>query len=288
MAVNTRLAYKTACRKYQEFRRDYSLPLLWPSPVAHLVLFISYCFEAGLAASTIRLYTSGICFVHKIHGWSDPSEGFIIQKLLEGYRRTRQRKDGRVPITISILTKICQHLPFVTYSRYKTLLFRAVYSLAYFGLFRVSELVVTRPTEIDLNHALRIKDVHFEKSTEAIVIRIRSSKTSQRGPSVSIRIPNSVSDGISCVQFMRDYVHVRPHQGNFFFCHANGEPLTRSQFSGVLSKVLKHAGFLSDAYRSHSFRIGRASELAVNGVSDDTIKQMGRWTSNAYMSYLRL
>lgn len=202
MAVNTRLAYKTACRKYQEFRRDYSLPLLWPSPVAHLVLFISYCFEAGLAASTIRLYTSGICFVHKIHGWSDPSEGFIIQKLLEGYRRTRQRKDGRVPITISILTKICQHLPFVTYSRYETLLFRAVYSLAYFGLFRVSELVVTRPTEIDLNHALRIKDVHFEKSTEAIVIRIRSSKTSQRGPSVSIRIPNSVSDGISCVQFM--------------------------------------------------------------------------------------
>ena len=67
----------------------------------------------------------------------------MIKKMLEGCRRLRQRKDVRVPITLSILTRICQQLPFVTYSRYETLLFQAVYSLAYFGLFRVSELVVT-------------------------------------------------------------------------------------------------------------------------------------------------
>ena len=69
MAVNTRLAYATACRKFQEFRVEYKLPTSWLIAASHLVLFISYCFETGLAASTIRLYISGISFVHKIHNW---------------------------------------------------------------------------------------------------------------------------------------------------------------------------------------------------------------------------
>ena len=87
---------------------------------------------------------------------------------------------------------------------------------------------------------------------------------------------------------MREYVQVRPKHGGFFFCHANGNPLTRSQFSGVLCKALKQCGFLSGSYKSHSFRIGRASELAVQGVPGENIKKMGRWSSSAYKTYLRL
>ena len=286
MAVNTRLAYATACRKFQEFRVEYKLPTSWPIAASHLVLFISYCFETGLAASTIRLYISGISFVHKIHNWPDPSEYFMIKKMLEGCRRLRQRKDVRVPITLSILTRICQQLTFVTYSRYETLLFQAVYSLAYFGLFRVSELVAT--SIYQTSHALCANDVQFEPSFEAIIICIRSSKTNQVGGPVRIRIPDSADNNLSCVQLMREYVQVRPKHGGFFFCHANGNPLTRSQFSGVLCKALKQCGFLSGSYKSHSFRIGRASELAVQGVSGENIKKMGRWSSSAYKTYLRL
>ena len=93
------------------------------------------------------------------------------------------------------------------------------------------------------------------------------------GRPVRIRIPDSADNNLSCVQLMREYVQVRPKHGGFFFCHANGNPLTRSQFSVVLCKVLKQCGFLSGSYKSHSSRIGRASELAVQGVSGENIKK---------------
>ena len=67
LAANTRLAYNTACCKYEEFRKTYSIPLAWPITPSNLVLFLAYCFESVLAASTIRLYISGISFIHKIH-----------------------------------------------------------------------------------------------------------------------------------------------------------------------------------------------------------------------------
>jgi len=45
---------------------------------------------------------------------------------------------------------------------------------------------------------------------------------------------------------------------------------------------------IRDHFRSHSFRIGGATEAKRLGVDDETIKKWGRWTSDAYLKYLRL
>ena len=164
-------------------------------------------------------------------------------------------------------------------------MFQAVYSLAYFGILRVNELVVNTVSQV--GHVLFAKDVLFEPSSKALTICIRSSKTQQAGPPVRIRIHDSI-DNISCFQLIKELDQVRPKHCGLFFCHENGDPLTRSQFSGVLCKTLKHCGIMSGYYKSHSFRIGKASQLSVQGVLDDNIKIMGRWSSSAYKSYLRL
>jgi hypothetical protein len=72
------------------------------------------------------------------------------------------------------------------------------------------------------------------------------------------------------------------------YCHANGKPITRYQFSAVLRKVLISDGIQSDNFKSHSFRIGTASEASVNGISDSKIMELGRWKSQAVKNYLRL
>ena len=71
------------------------------------------------------------------------------------------------------------------------------------------------------------------------------------------------------------------------FCHANGEPITRYKFSAVLRKVLISAGIQFDNFKSHSFRIGAASETSVNDISDSKIMELGRWKSQAVKNYLR-
>ena len=68
----------------------------------------------------------------------------------------------------------------------------------------------------------------------------------------------------------------------------NGSPLTRSQFTGVLAKAIRCLGLPTQVYTSHSFRIGRASDLASKGLSNETIKQLGRWKSDAVERYIRL
>ena len=99
--------------------------------------------------------------------------------MLVGCRRLRHKKYVRLPITSSVLQKIFQQLPYVTYSRYERTLFRAIYSLAYFGLLWVNELVVNTFSQV--RHALFAKDLLFEPSSTALTICIRSSKTQKWG-----------------------------------------------------------------------------------------------------------
>ena len=121
-----------------------------------------------------------------------------------------------------------------------------------------------------------------------VQLSIRISKNNQRGQPTLIRIPCMHDNNMCPVCLLRDYLKLRSKQSDQLFVHANGKPLTRSQFAGVLDKVVRGSDFKSKHVKSHSFRIGRASELAALGVDCDVIKSMGRWKSNAYKSYIRL
>ena len=41
-------------------------------------------------------------------------------------------------------------------------------------------------------------------------------------------------------------------------------------------------------FSSHSFRAGAASLMAALGYSDEDIKAMGRWSSRAFLEYVKL
>lgn len=49
---------------------------------------------------------------------------------------------------------------------------------------------------------------------------------------------------------------------------------------------LSTLGLRSSRLTSHSFRIGRATTFAIEGLSDDEIKRIGRWESNTYLRYI--
>lgn len=286
MAENTRDAYKTSLKKFQLFRQSYKLRNVWPVPISHMILFVSACFEAGYAPSSISLYVSSISFQHKLNQWTDPGSSFLVRKMLEGCKRLKQTKDSRAPISFAILGEICGKLRDICYSLYETMLFKAVYTLAYFGLFRVGELVVTKQSQ--QHRALMLDDVVVENGNKALRIRLRLSKSSQTGLPVTVRLPTTADRGLCCVRVMTEYLKVRPTKCSFLFCHENGSPLTRSQFAHVLSKSLHTLGKPLRKYRTHSFRIGRATDLAAQGVSELAIQKMGRWSSFAYKRYIRL
>ena len=49
---------------------------------------------------------------------------------------------------------------------------------------------------------------------------------------------------------------------------------------------LHHQGLSSKDVSSHSLRAGGAMAMFLNGISDTTIKKIGRWSSDTFLTYI--
>lgn len=207
--------------------------------------------------------------------------------MLEGLRRTKGAKDQRLPITAEILTKIINKLSSICSSLYETRLFTAAYTLAYHGFLRVGELVYTKQGQthqiLSLDNVQILKDGNFQ----FIRLHLQHSKCDQVGKGTTIDICQTDSQ-ICPVKHLRSYLALRPNLIGPLFCHFDGSGLSRYQFCSVLTKTLKVLGIDSSGYKSHSFRIGAASDCAAKNLSEHEIMKKGRWKSAAYKSYIRL
>ena len=63
--------------------------------------------------------------------------------------------------------------------------------------------------------------------------------------------------------------------------------ISRYSVNRVLKDCLRKRGYDTPRFNTHSFRVGRASDLAIKGASERLIKETGRWNSNAFIDYLR-
>ena len=59
------------------------------------------------------------------------------------------------------------------------------------------------------------------------------------------------------------------------------------RFVSGVREALRKAGINQKQYAGHSFRIGAATTASQRGISESTIKMLGRWESSAYQLYVR-
>ena len=272
---------------FDEFRSGLGWREQWPAPRQHIIAFIANLSIVGKAPSTIGTYVSSIAYVHKINGWTDPCDNFIIKKLIEGSKRQGKRADTRRPISLSILRNLSQILQGICHSTFETYLFRAAFLLAFFGFMRVGE--ITAPSKYSFSpHTLTLDNIKLGHDTqEFLEVTIKSSKTDQHGESVTLHFIKGNDDIVCPIKALRQYLSVRPSCGDPLFLHFDSSPLTRYQFDSMLKKGIKTMGLNPIHFTPHSFRIGAATSAAISGIPIDTIKSMGRWQSSAVMLYVR-
>ncbi|KAK0136681.1 hypothetical protein N1851_027128 [Merluccius polli] len=66
-----------------------------------------------------------------------------------------------------------------------------------------------------------------------------------------------------------------------------GRVATRSWFHHHFRQILSRSGIPPEPYSGHSFRIGAASTASRQGIPDNVTKILGRWSSTAYLTYVR-
>lgn len=119
-------------------------------------------------------------------------------------------------------------------------------------------------------------------------VHVRFSKTYQQGRCTVLKIVCDLTGPLCPFTAMQEFIRQRgQHQGQLF-CHFDKSPLTRYQVQSILQKSLILLGHEGKNFNTHSFRIGSATCAAANSVPEDKLKEMGRWKSNAYQSYIQI
>lgn len=253
--------------------------------------FISFLNSIkGLQVSSIKGYLSSIQFFHKLmFGCPSPEiSNSQTSMLIKGIQRSRPtRPDSRLPITLDILTK-CIHTLRTNYqppSTARTL--DVMFILAFFGFLRCSELTTSSKFDPDINPT--ISDLSVLDS-ETISYLIKQSKTDQAKKGHFIYI-FKLSSPIQPYQAVLEHLRLRNSQAKSprepLFIDDTKKPVSRFWFQKHLKSVLQSSGIPAKHFSSHSFRIGAATSAAQKGLSKQQIQTLGRWSSEAFQSYIR-
>ena len=288
-AASTWSSYRTGLRAFDRFRESQNFAHNWPVPLSHLVAFIAFLSIKQLAFSTARLYIASISALHKLRNINDSTAHFLIGKLLEGFRRgSAKQVRTREPITYPLLVKVLNVLPAICHSKYELILFKAAFALAFFGFLRISEFALTGKNTAQ-PRMLQFDDVRvIDSSPPVALVHVGFSKTDQRGRGTELRLIGNALSQVCPVTALKEFLEQRGQHSGPLFCHFDKSPITRYQVQAILRSALSAVGEPCSNFSTHSFRIGSATSAAANSVSEEKIKEMGRWNSEAYKTYIRI
>ena len=241
---------------------------------SHVTDYISYLLDTtDLSPSTIRTRISAVAYFYKSRLNVNPTQSFGTDILLKHLDKTSSAK-RRLPINKVLLDQLL----LTVYQRESKFLSHAFY-LMYFFLYmfalRISELLDYSKT---FQHALRVQDVSLKNNV--LSVRVRSGK--HNSSSMTYTVPCFPRLFWNFTQFLR----LRGNRAGPFFCFKNRRPISRSFFANSFKQDLCSLGVAPARYNTHSFRIGRTTDLALSGASDRQIALVGRWRSDAFREYI--
>ncbi|KAI8516952.1 hypothetical protein Bbelb_055330 [Branchiostoma belcheri] len=285
LAPSTLRSYRQAWQLFRNFSveifgKDLSTP---PISTDLLTQFVGFLHNKGFAASSISSKLSAISFVHKLLGIPDPSQSFVIHKLLHAARKSTL-PDGRRPITPNILKSLIDTLPSVLASTYDRQLYKTLFLFSFYSFARVSEVTVTSSS----NHTLQLSHVKVQTApVPSLSVTFHTYKHSAPGHHPTISIAAHPDSSYCPVANFNQYLTLRGKCAGCLFLYRSGRPVSSDYFSHILRTCVQHAHLDPRAYTAHSFRIGAATYAAQTGVSDPKLRALGRWSSGAYKKYIR-
>jgi hypothetical protein len=220
---------------------------------------------------------SAISFVHSLSQQEDPAEHPLVKRTLQGVKALLRSDDPRLPITLSMLHAMIDVASRVTDAVFACVRFKAMCALAFHVLLMVGERTESH-NNLQLCHV---------STTSGVDIIFAQFKHSAGIPSRHTIWPSSVS---TCcpVRLFTDYLGQWGSLPGPLFLVAQGRRSLAKIFLAAVRSALALLGVDSNRFNTHSFRIGGASHLAMSGASDEQIRQLGRWSSNAFRAYIRV
>ena len=235
----------------------------------------------------MHTYLAGVRHLHIVSGCPNPLDKALrLQLALRGYKGNKPPKPNpRLPHILRAIKAVLLRAP----QDYDNTLLWAALCLGFFGFLRSGEFVVKSQSTFNPKQHITPQDIAVDSHSNPTLIRvfIKQSKADQFGNGAHIFLSRTDTD-LCPVAVLLAYLAQRPNSGKGpLFVKRDGSPLTKPMLVDMLHNALRCAGIDPTYYKGHSFRIGAATTAAALGIQDSLIQKMGRWSSAAFLAYIR-
>ena len=204
--------YLTSEKRFLRFCNDFSLR---PYPISENILcyFVTFLWQQGLSAATIKTYLSGVRQMQIAGGYADPHINLMprLRQILKGVDVTRAKQGSNrrpwLPITPNVLRRIKRVWASPTHSH--KLLWLACL-IAFFGFCRSGEITIPQKGAYDPKVHLSFRDVAVDQAPRPMVVSLLlgRSKTDQSSRGVKIILGRTDHD-LCPVGALMEYLMVR-------------------------------------------------------------------------------
>lgn len=238
-------------------------------------MFLVFLFHSHLSA---------IAAVHSLHGCADPTKTFVVNKVMKGIANIQPGSSQKLlPINKPLLHNMLSALPHVV-TGYDVVMYKSLFLFSYYCCTRASETTVCNKSK----HTLQLQDITLltPPHTPQIKVQFKSSKHCSSPTSLVLSGQQQLEPCplLALLEFML----IRGSTDGPLFLRDNGSPVTRHFFSKIIKRCLNFLSLDPKPYNTHSFRIGRTTDLAAYGAPPSVIKLAGRWHSSAFEKYIRI
>ena len=296
LAPDTRTGYNSAKKSYEYYCGQFRLQA-WPAQEKTLVEWITgrgtgrskLKYQGKVKPGTIASMLSALQSVHVDRKYSlNLFDSPWLKRVLDGIKRcqpTLTPTKKAKPISLSTLHKLVDSCS----SSLSDIHFSTACKVAFAGFLRLGEFTYSKEDLKDKRTFAHTKltrsDITFDEQGKYAILRLKRSKTDFDHTGVEIVLA-ATSDDICPVSALKHLVTIDPKPADEPLFRSSNGVFEYDSFVATLQEKLKHIGVPhADRYTGHSFRQGASQHAIDNGILNQDIKRLGRWSSNAFKGY---
>ena len=282
----------SSLNKLKKFAESTNTKIIWPINENIRNGFVIWCFDQGkVSANTVDKYLVHLNSIQSFLGFKKFKKSKNLTKtLLKGFKNANSLKNNkfnsptRKAITFHLLKEIKSKIVSTFKEKILAKTFWCICCMAFFGCFRLGEILTKNKKVFDPNVDLLWKDIKIHR--KSVSINIKSQKISS-GYSNKIYLFNFKDKKFCPVQNIRSLKHAQCKAKLFnpnwpVFRSKKTVFVTQKDVNCFLKTTFPHTKI-----SGHSFRAGIPTSIAnfPDLTNDNHAMGWGRWRSKAFASY---
>jgi hypothetical protein len=291
LARGTKGNYTSIINSFLKFCADNNVPRKDQFPATEFILcgFIA-SLDRSVAGSTASTAVTALKRWHELHNqpWNGSERLALMVKGVANNAPASSKREKRTAVTTKMLADLASAL---VQDDPKDMAVLACALVAFFGQARLGELLSSsRLKHNPKSHPSRDSVVILLDNNSREVLLPRTKTNQIDGQSIIITKQKDPLDPVKAIECHFRINHsLEPSDHLFAYRIQNSRhrrhSLTHEDFMRRVNNIWSKLGY--PRITGHSFRIGGTTMMLRNGVPPEVVKELGRWSSDAFYEYWR-